>query len=187
MEKKEAKKGRCFSLTVYSRKSIESVLQTRRELISHYAYIKHDSDKITKEDIEEGSEQKEGDIKKLHFHVILKTIRPYSAKTVRGWFRNENNDIDGLCQLCNTPLAMYEYLTHKNNPEKYQYSESNIICDDKEHFSKDYDNDKLQSAVLELLEGAYLTDMIRKYGRDFIIHYKSIKAIIEDIRNQGTI
>ena len=61
--------------------------------------------------------------KKAHYHVILCYSGPTSFNVVKG-----------LCDSLNQPIPQpleqvrgyYRYLTHKDNPEKFQYSESEI-------------------------------------------------------------
>ena len=64
-----------------------------------------------------------GEPKKAHYHIVICFPGPTTDKTV--------NDI---MQELNQPIAIplesvrgyYRYLTHKDNPEKYQYDESEI-------------------------------------------------------------
>lgn len=64
-----------------------------------------------------------GELKKAHYHIILIYSGPTSFNVVRS-----------LCESLNQPIPQpleqvrgyYRYLTHKDNPEKAQYSESDI-------------------------------------------------------------
>lgn len=64
-----------------------------------------------------------GELKKAHYHVILCYSGPTSF-----------NVVNQLCNSLNQPIPQpleqvkgyYRYLTHKDNPEKYQYSEDDI-------------------------------------------------------------
>ena len=64
-----------------------------------------------------------GEPKKAHYHVILCYAGPTSY-----------NVVNSLCSSLNQPIPQaleqvrgyYRYLTHKDNPEKYQYSEDDI-------------------------------------------------------------
>lgn len=65
-----------------------------------------------------------GDQKKPHYHVLICFPGPTT-------FNKVNNDI---CANLNSPIpkrllsvvGMYRYFTHKDNPEKYQYSDVDI-------------------------------------------------------------
>lgn len=65
-----------------------------------------------------------GEPKKAHYHVILCYSGPTTFKCVKGITDKLNQPI---------PIALeqvrgyFRYLTHKDNPEKYQYSEKEII------------------------------------------------------------
>lgn len=66
----------------------------------------------------------DGEPKKAHYHIILVYAGPTSF-----------NVVNALCESLNQPIPQplesvrgyYRYLTHKDNPEKYQYSDSDIV------------------------------------------------------------
>lgn len=63
------------------------------------------------------------EVKKSHYHIILSYSGPTSFNIVKK-----------LCDSLNCPIpipleqvrGMYRYLTHKDNPDKYQYDEKDI-------------------------------------------------------------
>lgn len=65
----------------------------------------------------------DGEIKKAHYHVILVYGNPTT-------YENVKRLTDSLSQPIPQPLEQvrgyYRYFTHKDNPEKFQYSESDI-------------------------------------------------------------
>jgi hypothetical protein len=65
----------------------------------------------------------DGEPKKAHYHIILCYSGPTSFNVVR-------NLCENLCQPIPQPLesvkGYYRYLTHKDNPEKAQYSDLDI-------------------------------------------------------------
>lgn len=67
----------------------------------------------------------DGEPKKAHYHVIL----VYGNTTT---FNNVKSLTDSLNQPIPQALEQirgyYRYLTHKDNPEKYQYSDSDIVA-----------------------------------------------------------
>lgn len=64
-----------------------------------------------------------GEPKKAHYHVICCYSGPTSYNIVKGL-------TESLCSPIPQPLEQvrgyYRYLTHKDNPEKYQYNEADI-------------------------------------------------------------
>ena len=66
-----------------------------------------------------------GEEKKPHYHIILTYENPTTYKNVLSFVSQFN---------CPTPQPLesvrgyYRYLTHKDNPEKYQYNENDIVC-----------------------------------------------------------
>lgn len=67
----------------------------------------------------------DGSKKKAHYHVIIiwKATTTYNA--VKKFTHGTLNAT--VPQLLHSPLGYYRYFTHKDNPEKYQYSENEIL------------------------------------------------------------
>lgn len=64
-----------------------------------------------------------GEPKKAHYHVIATYSGPTSFNVVKGLAEGFNAPIP---QPLEQVRGYYRYLTHKDNPEKYQYDESDI-------------------------------------------------------------
>lgn len=96
--------------------------------IKQCAYILHDKD-VTED----------GSIKPPHYHVVVNLLNPQRLS-----FFNQYK-IDGdenlLCQIATCPQSCFDYLTHKHNPDKYQYDES-LIQGHWTSFSKDVEVDR---------------------------------------------
>lgn len=169
--KGEQKRCRNHSLISYhTKEEIESVLQKHFADIKDFAYICHDSDLSPK-----------GDLKPSHYHIVLHLFTPKSTNVVREWFYDrtlfplskptQNTlsqpviDIDGIL----------DYLTHCNQPDKYQYDKSLIITNNPDWLdspSEDDKDSKSYSIVQDILEGVSFRQMAFRYGREFIINHK---------------
>lgn len=64
-----------------------------------------------------------GEPKKAHYHIILCYAGPTSFNVVRQLTERLNQPIP---QALEQVRGYYRYLTHKDNPEKYQYSDDDI-------------------------------------------------------------
>lgn len=64
-----------------------------------------------------------GEPKKAHYHIILCYAGPTSFNVVRQLTYRLNQPIP---QALEQVRGYYRYLTHKDNPEKYQYSDDDI-------------------------------------------------------------
>lgn len=112
-DKQDALKGRHFAYVVYPESApadwIEQLQQTG---LSFVVSPLHDKDV-----------DPTGQPKKPHYHVIISWGNTTTYRAARG-----------LCdklqcprpQALKSPNAMYRYLTHKDNPDKYQYEEQPI-------------------------------------------------------------
>ncbi|HEO1005133.1 TPA: replication protein [Streptococcus agalactiae] len=64
-----------------------------------------------------------GEIKKAHYHIILCYNAPTTGNNVKSLVDNLNQPIP---LPIDSVRGLYRYLTHKDNPEKYQYNEKEI-------------------------------------------------------------
>jgi len=64
-----------------------------------------------------------GEVKKAHYHVIATYSGPTSFNVVQALTQSLNAPIP---QALEQVRGYYRYLTHKDNPEKYQYDEKEI-------------------------------------------------------------
>ena len=65
-----------------------------------------------------------GEIKKAHYHIILSFGSPTTYNNVLSITKELNGTIPIPLE---SVTGMYRYLTHKDNPEKHQYNEEDII------------------------------------------------------------
>lgn len=89
----------------------------------------HDSSEIVDEETgeiieEKGSRYKCGERKKPHWHCIIKFEKTIKYKEANKIIRAITNG--PYLQKCMSLKGQYEYFTHMNNPEKYQYEKSEI-------------------------------------------------------------
>lgn len=63
--------------------------------------------------------------KKEHYHIILVYGNPTTFNNVRNFCQRLNQPIPIALEQV---IGMYRYLTHKDNPDKYQYNEFDIKC-----------------------------------------------------------
>lgn len=65
-----------------------------------------------------------GEAKKAHYHILLVYSGPTTYNAVAKFTASLNATIP---QPLESVRGMYRYFSHKDNPEKYQYNESDII------------------------------------------------------------
>lgn len=178
-------KRRCrsFSLVTYlDIFQVHDVILKHDKQIKAYAFIEHDRDC-----------DDNGEIKPRHIHILLRLIQARTVADICNWFSGYFDDkgigINTLGQEMHDISSSYLYLTHSTPQSleegKYQYSTNDIFTNDREYFEKaSYnDEDNITLAVSELLEGKPLKEVSLKYGRDFILHYHSIRLLVNDIKD----
>lgn len=176
-------------VTYLSEEQLTKVLEFKRSLIEHWTYALHDKDPDDK-----------GGVKAPHTHVILKLYTSRSVGSVRNWFKaldEKGQPISTLGKACENIDEDVEYLTHKcfsgevgtinkafNKyiyPETIRNSDSPIYWEGLMTADRN-DKHDLSEAVLALINGEKnLHQCVKEYGRDFIIHYGSIKTLLKDL------
>lgn len=79
--------------------------------------------------IHDKDKDKDGKTKKAHYHICIFRSTPTSKKAIEEYVKEKiDPKIYGVKKIYSTVLAVYEYMYHKNNPEKAQYNESDIEC-----------------------------------------------------------
>ena len=178
------RRTRSFSLVTYLDVfQVQDVLLKHDKQIKAYAFIEHDRD------VDEN-----GEIKPRHIHILIRLIQARTVSDVCNWFSGffdyKGLGINTLCQEMHDISNSYLYLTHSTaqalEQGKFQYSSNDIFTNDREFFEKAsyIDEDNITLAVTELLEGKPLKEVALKYGRDFILHYHSIRLLFNDIQEQ---
>jgi energy-coupling factor transporter ATP-binding protein EcfA2 len=109
----------------------------RYKSIKKYAFILHDKD--TKED---------GTSKKLHVHLLLYFGNPLPLENIVKWFEHIGVIKENLGPIHNWVSAL-EYLTHKNDEDKYQYNEEDITANF--DFKSEIENKKRSSNVKNMI------------------------------------
>lgn len=180
-------RSRKFSLITYLDKGfLDVILLKHQEQVRVYAYAYHDKDK-----------REDGTLKEPHIHLVLVTYNAHTCSSIRRWFSGIHDDkgleITTTCQICSDVFEMYDYLTHSTVQSrldgKYPYDKSIICTNDVQGVSSYFrgddcaDYDSITLACEELLKGAKIRDLGKRYGRDFILHYNTIKQYVSDVRS----
>lgn len=135
-----------------------------------YAYIYHDSD--TKDD---------GSPKEPHFHILVYRKSGFRlTPAVRAFSQNT------LIQPCRSRKLSYEYLTHKNDPDKHSYSTSSIHefhRDGKDTFSQTVKESQMNafSQMLDDITQLSRRELAVKYGRDYMLNYRRYEQFASDV------
>lgn len=136
--------------------------------VEHYAFIYHDSD---------DSEP--------HYHFLLCLARSRRLSDVLNSIKKEGTS-NVLVESCLSPSSIVRYFVHADDSDKFQYSVDCIVSDtDLSYFDslpreKPVKEDFVLNAFLDLTDSLPVSVCAKKYGRDFIIHYNHIKALLLD-------
>lgn len=175
---------------------INDILDKKIKNIKSYAFIFHDKDIYLNDILDDKTQEvihKKGDLKTPHYHIYLRLKTDREPDEIKRWFMPKGLlDKNGLPYNClsqkvKCSVACIDYLTHKNEPDKYQYSESDIIS---YNIDSVLDNDAIDNSidiVEDMLSGFSTRELVKRYGRDFIYHYSSYSAIVAKIKFEDAI
>lgn len=148
--------------------------------IRAYAYAYHDKD--TRED---------GSLKEPHIHILIVTHTTCTISAIRRWFAGfyENGkEITTTAQKMGDEYECFDYLTHSTAKAiadgKYQYDRSIVKSNNFGFFKADDEStwDNIQLACEMIMRGVSIHDCGKKFGRDFILHYRQIKDYLCDVK-----
>lgn len=180
---KNNERVRNYALVTYH--PIEVIEKVLAELcnagrIRHYAYILHDKDL-----------DQEGKLKEKHLHILVQLNNAMTLTAVRALFPIGANT---LAQPIYDKADCFNYLTHKDKPDKHQYSDDDIVADNVEYWKglqKGEADDRTMCIIDDILAKVPYRTMVMRYGRDFVINrdkYCHIALLIsaeeEDISNR---
>lgn len=166
-----AQRSRKFCLTSYHPvEVIEGVLAHRP--VRAAVYIVHDKDIYDEEDEKKNPDHKAGALKEKHVHILLCTNNAATLGQVRRWFPSNQNT---LGQVLRDDEMMLRYLTHKDDPEKAQYDDSEVktFGEGKEPFIRaafcsGHDNETVEDLINDINSGVDRRTLMRRYGREYV-------------------
>lgn len=156
---------------------------------SHYALSLHDKD------INE-----DGELKKPHIHCILRFGKQYTCNRIMNMFGEKM--ARPLIFIEDEFCRYYDYLTHKDEVDKYQYPEDQIVTDDLSYWKREYDNhirsptdndNVAENIINDMIATLPTRELVKKYGREIVINYKSYRNIAgmiyyeEYLRDKGVV
>lgn len=168
-----------FCVSYLTLEQIHDVLTRKASQIKQYAYILHDMDI-----------ESDGTPKQQHFHIIVCLNHPVNLNTFINWWKGyidgDGKAVNTLVQCAGSVSVCYRYLTHKDDPDKYQYNDILIVSTDPSYFEDERlsEADPVWELVDMILSGKSLREVARIGGRDFIYHYSAIRVLVDDIINQ---
>lgn len=126
-----------------------------------YAYILHDKDDTDS-----------------HYHILCTFKQNKSFESVRAFMPEGQNT---FVQPMKDKRGDYDYLTHLNCPEKYQYDSSAIVCNDLSYFagklSQSLDNEEFYNDLTDPTKS--LKMLAIRYGRDFMRNFARYREFLD--------
>lgn len=179
---KEMDNARHYIWDILTYATPNEFIEVLEELGNKYAYIYHNKDKN-----EDGSE------KEPHTHILLSLVQSKTFAALKAYFERCSSQNTRLIPITRSYIVdRYEYLTHKNNPEKYQYKDEEIVSNDIEYYKKQVSRgfigtDENEEFIADLLApDINIRLMAIKYGRDFIRYYDKYMKFRSMVKDEDT-
>lgn len=163
-----------FTFVCYNLDDLDRIVND--DIVRNFAWIRHEP---------------EADKKSIHWHVL---VRCNSKTTWSMW--NERSFLENVIIAPAIYRAgaykMYEYLIHKNDPDKIQYSYDDVVSNDKVYWeSLQFHGNSLSSSVSDNL--SFLDDLLNlspfdmavKYGRDYIKNFSKYRDFRDVIKRSA--
>lgn len=138
-----------------------------------YAYILHDKDN-----------KADGTPKEAHYHILC----TFTANITASALAKRLTCVSGntLISTVHDKGKAYEYLTHKNNPDKAQYPDCAIVKSHDSYYvppklKADDKADETSQMIDDIINGKPLREMARKYGRDYMRNRRHYEEFCKDI------
>lgn len=161
-------------MTYHSEEVIKAVLCSNSSRIRYYAYILHDKDINA-----------DGTLKTPHYHLLLVFYNAMTENAVKSLFPSNQNT---LTQVLKDKYACFNYLDHKDKPDKYQYDHALIVSNDLEYWDNlqecGEDDDNCMNIINDILAGVPQSVMVMRYRRDYIIHRDKYFAVARSIEHE---
>lgn len=175
-----------FELIIYYKPTIFNSIINDDKNILHYAYIFHDKDVVTNNDINNNDRYTINDLnkpKEPHYHLLInfkdaKTFNSCLTKfTIPGYSTrvipiNENKKRD-----------RFEYLYHLNDIDKFQYAQDLIVTDNSNFWLnvQSSNNEKTINLINDIISNRPLRELLETYGRDFVINYTKYVSFANEL------
>lgn len=155
--------------------------------IKQWAYIIHDKDVYTNEDEAKNPSNKAGTQKEPHIHLYLHFGQSSATlEDVARWFKD---DVQWVSTIKRKKKDVLAYLTHKNSPEKYQYSMEDVHSnfDVEQEIQNEIENEEktdIDTILRRIADGT-----IREYNRfeyiDDVVLAKNSNLIKNAFKNRS--
>lgn len=108
-----------------SKEQLDKTLEEMKP--NFFAYILHDKDTFPS-----------GEVKKAHWHIVVEfeTNSHKSVTQIISKYFTEEMTSGGHIEACRSMKASVEYLTHKNNLEKHQYDDNEVVTNDADMYEE---------------------------------------------------
>lgn len=186
-----------FIRTYLKEAQLKNVLEKNRSIIYRYAYILHDRDEAVDENGNVKVDENGNVVhKEAHYHIWIKFRDKYSIKYVEnlfsGYVDEKKQAVNSHVEITKNDTIALQYLIHKNDVDKYQYEENEVVTLNLDYRSfVEIDvataDDNSASAFAELMAGGWnsrtLLALANKYGKNFIYHYNSYRRLYDDVQH----
>ncbi len=177
-------------ITYHSEETIKTVLQTYAGRIRHFAYILHDKDTYEHDVYEKDKNgnttdkilHKKGETKEKHYHLLLSMNNAMTLTAIRALFPIGANT---LGQAIRDKADCFNYLNHKDAPDKYQYPDKAIICDDFDYWKgiqSGESDDRTLNIIDDIISGVGFRELAKRYGRDLVINYQKYWSFAKNVK-----
>lgn len=151
------------SVTYGHQCDIEKLIEYERKFnLEAVAYILHDKETATP-----------------HFHMIWRFNNPRIENCIQKDYKTIGVNENCFPQRCKSIYKAFRYLTHEDEKDKPKYNEEEIKGVNVQYIKKlaqdnaprELKEDCTMSIIEDIINGVSRREMVKKYGRDFVINF----------------
>jgi len=154
MEKKKKVQARTWGIIIPCEwDNHVQIICKAKQVSKYYYWIRHDHDMYTEPHENTDNPHKVGELKKPHIHCLMTFDNSRDLKTVQNYFNEFDQLKENSFEKISNAFGAKRYLTHIDNPDKYQYDPLQVETNDRlfpnvflEKMSGEETFDKLQKA-----------------------------------------
>lgn len=175
-----------FELILYYKPTIFNSIIEQDKNILHYAYIFHDKDVVTTDDINNNDRYTINDLnkpKEPHYHLLInfKDAKTFNSCLTKFTIPSYSTRVIPILE--NNKRDRYEYLYHLNHPNKFQYASELIVTNSSNFWlnASSSNNEKTINLINDIINKRPLREMLETYGRDFVINYNKYVSFASEL------
>lgn len=149
-----------------------------QQYIKNFAVAEHDKDTVEVDGVLVPKDR--------HVHILVNLYNSRYLREIAPKFTSiEKNAGNCFGIPIEDKVKDFRYLWHADDLDKYQYNKDIVITNNADFWSKLHVDNTAYDIVCELIDDVPFIILLKRYGRDFAIHFNAYVNLAEKIKEQN--